>query len=240
VAAAQEAIARFGSRVLVLDDAFQHRRIARDLDIVMLDASAPFGYGHLLPRGLLREPVEEMRRADVAVLSRASLADPLGREEVRRTIARYAPDALWAEADHVPVALCDSQGTQRAPDELRGKDVAAFCAIGNPAAFRATVEQIGCRVVAMREFADHYSYRPDDLRRLAAWADGLDVAAVLCTHKDLVKLQRQQLGRHLLWALGVRLTFWCGQQALEERLAGLLENGAPARETPSSSGRGPG
>ena len=90
---------------------------------------------------------------------------------------------------------------------MRGQPVAAFCGIGNPAGFRHTLETCGCRVVGFREFPDHHRYTPADVDRLADWADGLGVSAVLCTGKDLVKLPVDRLGDRPLWAVGSRWSF---------------------------------
>ena len=97
VAAAQEAIRRHAVRAIVLDDAFQHRRIARDLDIVLLDAFEPFGFGHVFPRGTLREPLEGLRRADLVALSRADALQPHDRAALRTQVAEIAPHAAWLE-----------------------------------------------------------------------------------------------------------------------------------------------
>ncbi len=91
VAAAREAVATLGCQAILLDDGFQHRRIARDLDIVLLDALAPFGFGHVFPRGTLREPLAGLRRADAVVLSRADLLDSSEREEIWQTVRAHAP-----------------------------------------------------------------------------------------------------------------------------------------------------
>src|SRR5262249_28233036 len=96
-AAGPQAVAGDVGQVLILDDAFQHRRIARDLDIVLLDAMEPFGFGHLLPRGLLREPVEALSRAHVIALSRSDTVSEARREEIRHEAERFAPRALWVE-----------------------------------------------------------------------------------------------------------------------------------------------
>ena len=93
VAAAHTAIEEFDCQVVVLDDGFQHRRLARDLDIVLLDACEPFGFGHVFPRGLLREPISGLKRADVVVLSRADMVDPERRAQIRHEVGRYAPHA---------------------------------------------------------------------------------------------------------------------------------------------------
>jgi len=222
VAAAELAIAQFGSQLIVLDDAFQHRRIARDLDIVLVDALEPFGYGHVFPRGTLREPVRGLRRADAVVLSRADMLPQHDRRRIEEEVRRYAPNAVWAEAIHAPLNLLSASGRQRPIDDLRGQPVAAFCGLGNPAAFRHTLESCGYEVIATREFADHYHYSREDVASLAIWADKLDVAAVLCSHKDLVKLDIDQLGARPLWAVAIGLKLTRGQEALESRLDAIL------------------
>jgi tetraacyldisaccharide 4'-kinase len=240
VAAAREAIERFGCHMLVLDDGFQHRRLARDLDIVLLDALEPFGFGRVFPRGTLREPVEGLRRADVVVLTRADLIDAARREEIWKTVHAHAPAALRAEAVHAPRNLISTAGQQAPLDIVRGRPVAAFCGIGNPAAFRRTLESLGYQIADFREFPDHHRYTPADIKRLAAWAGGLGVSAVLCTCKDLVKLSDGQacsqtrgsssegltglLAGLPLWAVGIELEFLAGEQSLSERLQSLVAN----------------
>ena len=226
VAAAREAIERLGAQVIVLDDAFQHRRIGRDLDIVLLDALEPFGFGRVFPRGTLREPVAGLGRAQVVVLSRADLLTPAQRDQVRHEVARYAPAAEWVEAVHAPQVLLSHEGQREPIDMLRGKSVAAFCGIGNPAGFRHTLATCGYQVAAFREFPDHHAYPPADVESLAGWAEGLDVAAVVCTHKDLVKVARETVGSRRLWAVGVGLEFLAGERGLLDRLYGVLERGA--------------
>jgi tetraacyldisaccharide 4'-kinase len=218
VEAARTAIAELDCQTIVLDDAFQHRRLARDLDIVILDACEPFGFGHVFPRGMLREPVSGLRRADVVVLSRADMASPQKRGEIRRTVERYAPHALWVEVVHAPQGWLASSGETSPLEWLRGQAVAGFCGLGNPAGFRHTLERCGCRVAEFREFPDHHAYDRDDVASLARWADGLDVAAIVCTHKDLVKLCLDQLGSKPLAALTIGLEFLAGREEFESML----------------------
>ena len=232
VAAAREAIERFGSQAIVLDDAFQHRRLARDLDLVLLDACEPFGFQHVFPRGTLREPVDGLGRADVVLLSRADMVDAEVRQSLRRQVARYAPAAAWGEVVHAPLALVSRQGVEEPLASLAGGRIAAFAGIGNPAGFRHTLESCGYPPVAFWEFADHHAYTPDDLASLAARAAQLGAAAVVCTRKDLVKLDAERLGDVPLRALKIGLEFLRGQEILEQRLAAIL--------SPSPAGRGPG
>lgn len=236
VAAAREAIRKHDCQLVVLDDGFQHRRIARDVDIVLLDASAPFGYDHVFPRGMLREPVSGLRRADAVVLSRADLIDPAEREAIWQIVRRHAPKAIHAEAIHAPCnkgcnkgvgSLLSSGATaglssSSTPIQQSDNSVAAFCGIGNPAGFRHTVEQCGCTIVEFREFPDHHRYTPDDIESLARWANGLDVSAVLCTCKDFVKINRDRLGGKPLSAVQIEMEFLGGQEALESLLEKLL------------------
>lgn len=221
VAGAREAIERFQSQVVVLDDGFQHRRIARNLDIVLLDASNPFGFNHVFPRGTLREPLEGLGRADVVVLSRADLLDASGREAVWRIVERYAPELCRVEAAHAPEQLLTAGGATKPIESIRGLPVAAFCGIGNPAGFRHTLDTCGCQTVGFREFPDHYSYTSADVESLSAWAAEQPASAILCTLKDLVKLPVEQLGGRPLLALVVGLRFLAGQDALERRLSSL-------------------
>ncbi len=221
VAAARLAVEELDCQLIVLDDAFQHRRIHRDLDVVMLDALEPFGFGHVFPRGTLREPLRGLRRADVVVLSRADLLEPDERARVHEQVRRHAPEAVWAEVMHAPQRLLSSSGETRPLDTLRDEPVAAFCGIGNPAGFRHTLERCACRAVAFREFPDHHRYGRADVESLADWADRLDVAAVVCTHKDLVKLSVEGLGRHPLWAVTIGIEFLTGQAEMEARLDDL-------------------
>ena len=222
VAAARRAVAEFGAQLIVLDDAFQHRRIGRDLDIVLLDALTPFGFDHVFPRGMLREPVDGLRRAHTVILSRADMLDAVSRKTIWQTIRRHAPHATCAEAIHAPKRLISATGAQLPLDSMRDQRVAAFCGIGNPAGFRHTLKASGCRVVDFREFPDHHRYTPTDLERLSAWADSLNAAAVLCTGKDLVKLSTDHLGHCPLWAVDIELEFLTGQETFESRLHALL------------------
>ncbi len=222
VAAARVAVEQLDMQAIVLDDAFQHRRIARDLDIVLLDALEPFGFGHVFPRGTLREPVDALARADVVALSRADLLQPDERAAIERRVRALCPEAVWLEVTHRPDSLLNAEGLTAPIESLRGRPVAAFCGLGNPAGFRRTLEACGYRVVDFRELPDHHRYDRADVESLAAWANRLEVDAVVCTHKDLVKLATDQLGRRPLWALSIELDFLAGEEALEKRLQAIL------------------
>jgi len=219
VAGAATAVMQHQAQAIVLDDGFQHRRLKRDLDIVLLDALEPFGFEHVFPRGTLREPLVGLARAHAAVLTRADMIDTPTRAAIRDRVYRLAPSAVWAEAVHAPRQLRNT--TSNAPlASLAGKPVAAFCGIGNPAGFRHTLATCQMNVVAWREFPDHHAYSPEDVNELTGWASQANAAAVVCTHKDLVKLRAAQLGDRPLWAVEIGIQFLEG----ESELIALLES----------------
>jgi tetraacyldisaccharide 4'-kinase len=222
VAAAQQALAENPRHVLILDDAFQHRRIARDLDIVLLDALAPFGYGRLLPRGLLREPVEGLARAHMVGLSRADAIEAPARAAIQREVARAAPQAAWLELTHRPSGWINAFGEELPLEALRQSPLVAFCGIGNPAGFRHTLKSAGMEVMALREYPDHHAYSHHELSELAEWcSDRGDARAAVCTRKDLVKIPQPAIGDLPLWALAVEMEISVGQSRLQSYLEEL-------------------
>lgn len=222
IAAARHAIAKDLGHLLILDDAFQHRRIARDLDIVLLDALEPFGYGHLLPRGLLREPVAGLARAQVVALSRSDAVNEARREEIRREVERHAPHAVWVELVHQPQQLISADGNTLSLDELKGQRIAAFCGIGNPEGFRHTLATCGFTVTSFLELPDHCAYAERDLARLRAWLEPLPVQYAICTRKDLVKIQSPTLVDKRVLALDICLEITHGRDDFEKLLGGIL------------------
>lgn len=218
VAAAQQAIRDHGAQLLLLDDGFQHRRLGRDLDIVLLDALEPFGFEHVFPRGTLREPLEGLRRAHVVCLSRADAISASEREAIRKRVAQIAPHTLWCEAAHAANRLVDSRGESQPLENLRQHRVAAFCGVGNPVGFRHTLAAAHCEPVVWREFPDHHPYTPADQTELVTLAKNANAEMLVCTQKDLVKLQLPMLNGIPLWAVNIEMKFLAGQQLLEEQL----------------------
>jgi tetraacyldisaccharide 4'-kinase len=186
VTASTDAI-RIGADVILLDDGFQHRRVVRDLDIVVIDATNPFGFGHLLPRGLLREPLSALRRADVLVVSRA---DGIASNELSVLIDRLsklAPDKPILRCAHRPTSLTDVEG---APAEQPGGRALLFAGIGNPESFADSVKKLGIEPAETLWWPDHHRYFQPDVAKIAAAARRAGCDVVLTTHKDAVKLRR--------------------------------------------------
>ncbi len=221
VAAARIATEELESQLLLMDDGFQHRRLSRDLDIVVLDATNPFGFGHCLPRGLLREPVSSLRRADVVVLSRANLIDESQRMALRNQVSRMKQDCVWCEAEHRASELLRWPDHTVPLSQIQGAPVAVLSAIGNPKAFERTVAACGAQVISSISLADHDPYDHRAIEKILSWLNRIAVPKlqVICTHKDLVKLQADQLGPYPVAALLIEISFTLG----EEELLGAIE-----------------
>ncbi len=193
-----------GADVLVMDHGFQHLRLARDLDIVLVDATDPWGGGHLLPWGKLREPKEALGRAGAVVITRADQVASEALRLLREEITRLAPAALAAEAVHQPVG----------GEDLRGKRVLAVCGIGNPEAFRGTLEGLGAQVT-LKAFPDHHAYTEADV----AAVNALGAETVVITEKDAVKLEGIP-GASIWKKLSIRIAIREGRETLEDAVRG--------------------
>ena len=202
--------------VLLMDDGFQHRRLARDIDIVVIDATLPFGYGKLLPAGLLREPVSGLRRADAVVITRCDQVSEKQLAWVEEQIRRIHPRAVVATSIHAPVGAAVQGGGEIGLEELRGKQVFAFCGIGNPEAFLDTVRHIGCILVGSQSFDDHCVYTGECLSEVHRLAKEHKADLLLTTQKDwtkIAKLPAPEDGPPLA-CLGIELKFIRGAEPL--------------------------
>lgn len=220
LASAVIATEELGMQLLLLDDGFQHRRIHRDLEIVLLDAREPFGYGYMLPRGLLREPVRSLRRADIVMATRADQVDPQRLAEIRTRVQRYNPKAAWLESEHMPVRLRNSAGELQSIEWLCGKNVLGTCGLGNPMGFMQTLRSCGANVISSMTFPDHHNYSSHDIQLLEKQANECEITcdAIVCTGKDLAKIDSPRIGKYELWSLDVELTIRNGAPILEEFL----------------------
>ncbi len=222
VESAQQAVSEHGCQLLLLDDGFQHRRLARDLDIVLIDALNPWGYGNLLPRGLLREPMSGLRRADLVVLTRADQCSSEQRQHIREQIAAVRQSDECVEVAFRPTSLVNSVGETQELAACHGQEIMAFCGIGNPRAFRQTLNDAGLKVASLQAFADHHHYSASDLNELAQAAERSNVATVMTTLKDLVKIDRVQLSHCPLWAVNIEAEVVIGDDWLDRRLEHVL------------------
>jgi tetraacyldisaccharide 4'-kinase len=188
VASGERAIAD-GADVLVLDDGFQHVRLARDLDLVLLDALHLPTDDRVLPAGFLREPLSALGDATLIAWTRTELAAEADVESAARILADRFPRIPQLRCATRPDVLQRIGGIESAPiGILRELPVLAFSGIGNPDAFAKQLEALGARIAVERRFADHHAYTRADLDTIAGTARRGDVAAVICTQKDAVKI----------------------------------------------------
>ena len=215
-----------GVDVIVMDDGFQHRRLVRDLELVIVDATRPWGLPYpeaggqavcaLIPRGFLREAPVALRRADAMILTRTDQSSEERVEALRRELEARAPGVPVVETVHSATGLLAVRGPELGLEQLRGREVDLFSGIGNPAAFEASVSALGATVVEHRRFPDHHSYVAGDLAGLG------DNRLVLTTAKDLSKCE-VLAPMDELYVLEVALSIRAGEAVLEALLDALTE-----------------
>jgi tetraacyldisaccharide 4'-kinase len=199
---------------------------------VVIDATCPFGYGYQLPRGLLRESMDGLNRADAVLITRCHAVDPKNITSIRQTVTAFNAETPILASDHTPIGLLEYPDSQLPLADIKQQKVGVLSAIGNPDAFEMTVRQCGAIVQSSRHLPDHDPYSPETVTALREWAENLDseIKCIVCTHKDLVKLQTDRLGGKRLVALQIELTLHGNEQALDELLEPVAKR---ASVTPS-------
>ncbi|MGD0462298.1 MAG: tetraacyldisaccharide 4'-kinase [Tepidisphaeraceae bacterium] len=221
--------------VFILDDGMQHRRVARDFEIVLIHAREPFGGGRMFPRGMLREPLPGLRRADAFVVTHADEVDATEMARISGVIRKHNQPAAIFRADHVIQGLRSAAGESMPIQSLEGKRYFAFCGLGSPASFFWRMGTVGGVCVGTREFGDHFDYRERDVAEIIDEAASAGAELLVVTEKDWVKLSRVS-GRISMpvWRAELSLRFWAGEgEKLLEMIGKALRN-----RTRSPSGRG--
>ena len=258
LAGAAEAINKYAAKVLIMDDGFQHRRLARDLDIVAIDATQPFGYGMMLPAGLLREPVASLMRAGAVVITKCDQIADAELDELERKLRATNPDMLIAKSIHAAVSL-KYQGASVIPakagiqknnkkmdsclrrndniEQLKGKKVFSFCGIGNPAAFLNTIKDLGAELAGSIVFDDHYHYTDTCLTDITEQAKEIGADIILTTEKDWTKIISKLESRN--WAsqsypsfayLAIEIKFLTGEEKLTALIKETLAGKIPQKQ----------
>jgi len=179
------ALQRFGVKGLILDDGFQHLPLCRDINILLIDSHIGFGDRHLLPRGILREPLSQLRRADLFLLTKAE--DPETYQPLEKEIYEIHPRAQVFHSHYEPVSLVGPQGEQEELDSLKGKKILALSGIAHPDSFSSLLRKCGMKIVKEAIFPDHHLYTTKDLSYIEEKAEGAD--GIVTTEKDMVKLK---------------------------------------------------
>ncbi len=206
-AGAMKLLSETTANVIVLDDGFQHRRLHRDLDLVLIDSLQPWGLNYLLPRGMLRERAAGLSRADLILLTRSQLVSEGMIQKLRKQIARWTP-APVLRTRFEPTGLIDGAGNRFPLEVLQERVPYAFCGIGNPDGFRATLQPfVSLPPERFQAFPDHFHYNSFDLLRLQKQAQQQGADVLLTTRKDLVKVPVPGQGAMPCWGLEIELVF---------------------------------
>ncbi|MFQ5827993.1 MAG: tetraacyldisaccharide 4'-kinase [Candidatus Methylomirabilia bacterium] len=207
--AARLCVERLGVQALVLDDAFQHRTLRKDLEIVLVSSHWPWGNGHLFPRGSLREPLGALARAHLVVVTGPS--DGRDLPMISQTVSAKNPDCAVVTARYEPVECWEARSKARqSPAALRGVRLYAFAGIARPENFVGTLEELGMSVAGFTEFPDHHWYRAKELEALAQEATAKGAGLLITTEKDAIRCLGLALPDTPLWTLAVRLALTSG------------------------------
>lgn len=236
---ARTAVEALGADALLLDDGFQHRALARDLDVVVIDAASPFGNGRLLPAGPNREPRSALRRAGLVWLSRVDQAAPEALEPLRAA-ARAATGAEPVESRHAPVDVVDGTlARSLGPGALRGRRVLLLAGVARPAGVRRTLEGLGAEVAAEALFPDHHRFAPAELDGALRAADAARCDLVVTTEKDAVRLGPAHAADPRLCAVRIEAEVVRGEDRLEAALDAALARHPNAAAAPAPRARRP-
>ncbi len=216
-----EAIKKYAPDVIILDDGFQHWRLFRDLDIVLVDSSNPFGNGHLLPRGILRERLSSLRRAGLVVLTKTDRGD-VG--ELKEKIRSLHPNVKIVETIHQPMSLTNIFTKSFVQIAKLNQAVVAFCGIGDPLSFRTSLAFLGTDVKEFISFTDHHHYSIQDMEDLKDICVRLGLWVVVTTQKDAVKLVefKDFWQGFEIFSLNIEIDITQGQHEFVDRINRLL------------------
>jgi tetraacyldisaccharide 4'-kinase len=214
------AFREFGSNFFILDDGFQHIGLKRDMDIVLVDTASPFGNGHLLPWGPLREPIGHIKRADAIIFTRSENKTVENRNEglfngIVQFRGAHIPDKLILPFEH----------REAPPEELKGKRITAFAGIARPVAFKNTLSKLGAEMLSFKRFRDHHPYTGYEINELKEEKERLGADYLITTEKDWVRIQRESADIEGLGYLTINFAITSEQEAFFD----MIKKGAEDR-----------
>jgi len=212
--------------IFILDDGFQHWGLHRDADILLIDATNPFGNERLFPEGILREPMDSIKRAGIIVITKSDMVSSELITAINLKVKQYNPQAALYVSSHKPVALVNVSGDIRDIDSLNHAQIYAFAGIANPSYFKNMLVSKGADIVKFKSFRDHYIYRQRDIKKITADAQGLEI---ITTEKDLVKLGGLTLPENIS---ALRIEFSINETFFDDLFKRVADN-----NTASSGGR---
>ncbi len=234
--------------VVLLDDGFQHRRLGRQLDLVTIDATDPFGNGHLIPAGKLREPIHSLKRADWIILTKTDLVNDEEFSRIKEKIREIVPDIPISETCYRPVCVRGvwfprsaweprahshaERGNEQSPESfaqddkielgsLKDQNIGLVAAIGNPEAFKRTVEKLGARVTQTYFKRDHSHYSSADFQKMEQIQKKNSLFCWVTTSKDAVKMRQKTGHAPTVYELEIELVFKEGEKELWQSIESL-------------------
>ena len=187
VKAGRYAIKRLGCDTLILDDGFQYQKLKHSIEVVLVDSTNPFGNGNMLPRGILREPAKNLKRADIIFLTKCRGDVSAVKEEIRK----YNSSAEIVECNHTPRVLKDVWSREEFPlDWLKGRTACTLSGIASPKGFENSLRQLGAKVVWCERYADHHRYDSSEILYALNRTADMGADALVTTEKDAVRFPR--------------------------------------------------
>ena len=220
---------KFKPDVILLDDGYQHRRLHRDFDIVLVDASVGFGRGFLVPTGFLREPVSSLRRADLIWFTRIDQSKNINK--LTKQVRNFSSNP-YVTSEHRAIEIIQaSTGNRFHLSYLDHKRVFLFSGIANPASFEKTVTNLGVQVVQHLKFSDHYNYKTIDIIKITAEAQNTDAELVLTTEKDYVRIIEPVPNLSKIYYLAIEIQIGNYEHILKNSLSSVLSNSSKHQAT---------
>jgi len=223
VASANRAVTD-GRDLLILDDGFSHRRIERDLNILMIDGVNFFGNSLVFPRGVLREPTSAIERADMFVLTKVDSASRARIEEIHAFLAKRAPGKTVVDARHKPSFLTDVTGAAYALSFLNGKRISVVSGIGDPDYFAFLLKEEGARIISRHDYMDHHKYKQRDIDAIYLASVSKKTENIIMTAKDYVKIKKLDLSRmeEKIFILNITIDIVSPKEILVDRLNSVI------------------
>lgn len=189
IKSAREAVKKHQAEFLILDDGFQHIRLHRDIDVVNINATQPFGPGGLIPAGTLREPLENLSRASFFILTKSDIGSK-NLHWIKQKVQTVKKDAVFFEAVHKPVQFLDLRRNRFVPlSDIKNRRVATLCGIADPYSFEKTVEKLGAEIPLAGRFDDHHEYTETELIEFSKRMKEVGVKDILTTEKDFHRIE---------------------------------------------------
>jgi len=175
--------------LFVLDDGFQHLKIARDINILTIDAGNPFGNGYLIPAGILREAINSVARAHIAVITKTATVSRPALDSIKGVLLKHNPGIEIYESNHQPLLLYTKSGEEKALEHVKGRRVCAVSALGDNDSFKTTIRSIGSDIGMDFSYMDHHRYSTGDIERILNGCKEESIDTVVTTEKDWVKIK---------------------------------------------------